>query len=279
MARIRQVKPSLWSDEKLIRCTLPARLTFIGLLNESDDQGRQLYSPTRVMSAIFPLDKFSTKRVAGWVRELTQEEIIHLYEDERGRTFLCIPNLRKHQVVSRPTPSVLPPCPTHGELKESPPGDSTTTHGVTTGAPPGDPAPVLVVGSGRGTGNGKGKNQTLAPTSSPRERDLLFEALCEATGLDYHELTKSERDGVNQALKQIRDVNATPEQVFTRAENYPTHFATAALTASALARHWAQCARSGTRRLEPGEDTYREAMRLRAEEVADAGQRSISAGG
>ena len=31
MARIRTVKPEFWTDEKVVECSIPARLLFIGL--------------------------------------------------------------------------------------------------------------------------------------------------------------------------------------------------------------------------------------------------------
>jgi hypothetical protein len=120
-------------------------------------------------------------------------------------------------------------------------------------------------------------NQELAPTSSSRKPDLLFEALCEATGQDWHELSRTGRKAANVAAADLRKVGATPDEILQRAENYRTHFGDAALTATALAKHWAQCAHPSSRASGPGEDTFREAMRLREEEQ-DAGQRSIGAG-
>ena len=115
MARIRTVKPSMWADEKLARCSLPARLTFIGLLTESDDEGRQLYSGTRIAGALFPVDSFPPRKVMGWVGELEMEEIVHPYTVNSGN-YLCIPNFKDHQVINRPAESTFPPCPIHGVL-------------------------------------------------------------------------------------------------------------------------------------------------------------------
>jgi hypothetical protein len=50
---------------------------------------------------------------------------------------------------------------------------------------------------------------------------------------------------VGVALAEIRKVTpaVTPEEIQRRARNYPTHFSDAALTAPALAKHWARCDR------------------------------------
>lgn len=84
----------------------------------------------------------------------------------------------------------------------------------------------------------------IKPTPSPRPRshqpDRLFEAVCEVCGIDWeHELTASMRGPVNKAVKNVREVGATPEEVRVRAERYKDKFEHAALTPSALAKNWA----------------------------------------
>lgn len=107
----------MFSDEKLTKCSLQARLSFIGLLTESDDEGRQLYSGARIAGAIFPLDNFATKKVMGWIGELEMEGVVHPYEVSGG-AYLCVPNFKEHQIVSHPARSVYPPCTIHGVLPE-----------------------------------------------------------------------------------------------------------------------------------------------------------------
>lgn len=77
--------------------------------------------------------------------------------------------------------------------------------------------------------------------SNGRKRDRLFEALCESCGMDWHNLTASARGPTNRALKELRDVDATPDEVRCRARHYSMHMPNATLTPSALAKHWALC--------------------------------------
>jgi hypothetical protein len=76
-----------------------------------------------------------------------------------------------------------------------------------------------------------------APRARTRGRDLLWEALADECDLNGN-LTKSERGGANKVLKELREVDATPEEVGTRAAEYRRRWPGATLTASALARHW-----------------------------------------
>ena len=82
-----------------------------------------------------------------------------------------------------------------------------------------------------------------APTapSATRTADPLFEAVCTACVIDWHDLTPSGRGPINRAVKELRAVGATAGDVTSRAAHYHQLFDGAALTPSALAKHWAQC--------------------------------------
>lgn len=76
-----------------------------------------------------------------------------------------------------------------------------------------------------------------------RKRDLLFEAVCEATGTNPSELTKPARGALNTALKNLREVGAIPEEVARRARSYHQRYPDIELTPSALASHWPRLGR------------------------------------
>lgn len=91
------------------------------------------------------------------------------------------------------------------------------------------------------------RNTILAPAEAVAEgkpRDLIFEALCSATGTDARSLTKPGRGALNAALRDIRAASpeVTPDEIKRRAGRYSRKFPSAALTAPALAKHWAACA-------------------------------------
>ena len=74
--------------------------------------------------------------------------------------------------------------------------------------------------------------------------DLLFESLASACGLDWKQLTRTERGRLNKAVKELREIGATPEQVRERAAIYRQRCPDYFLTPQALVGNWslmAQC--------------------------------------
>jgi len=80
---------------------------------------------------------------------------------------------------------------------------------------------------------------TEKPSQKPQ--DHLFEAVCQVTSIDWHQLTDTGRGPVNRAVSELRKLDATPEDVTHRAINYALRFETQP-TPMALTKHWAQCA-------------------------------------
>lgn len=104
MARIRTVKPELWTDERLTECSLSARLMFIGMLNFADDNGNMEYSAKRLKMQIFPADSIDTQPL---LNELFAHGMLIEYSvsDEK---YIHIKGFRKHQVINRPSATKIP---------------------------------------------------------------------------------------------------------------------------------------------------------------------------
>jgi len=58
MARIRTVKPEIWTSEAFTECSVSARLLFIGALNFANDYGVLSDSAKRLKMQVFPADSF-----------------------------------------------------------------------------------------------------------------------------------------------------------------------------------------------------------------------------
>ena len=83
----------------------------------------------------------------------------------------------------------------------------------------------------------RGTIQTTG-AKAPRARDALFDALVEVCQIDPKALTSSARGAANRAIKELREVGAEPEQIVQAARAYRTRYPGAAVTPSALAKHW-----------------------------------------
>jgi DNA-binding transcriptional MocR family regulator len=88
------------------------------------------------------------------------------------------------------------------------------------------------------------QEEPLAPTAQKavkkRQPDPLWDTMLNVCGINPQTLTGTERGRVNRALKELREVNATPEDIRARANAYKTKYPGAALTPTALAANWSQ---------------------------------------
>jgi len=120
--RIRTIKPDFWTSLTISKLSLGARLTFLGLLNISDDSGRGVADPRLIKAAIWPLDEeYGTTTVRDWMREIEAQSLAILYTiDDKPLFQIC--SFREHQKISKPTESSLPAPVGFQEDSGSPPG-------------------------------------------------------------------------------------------------------------------------------------------------------------
>lgn len=121
MARIRTIKPAFFTDAEMADLPLSARLTFIGLWTHVDDSGRAVDDPRLVKAALWPLDdKHTAKKVDADLAALAKIGRIYRYE-AKGKRYLEVVNWAKHQKISHPQPSAIPP-PSFTERSGNDPG-------------------------------------------------------------------------------------------------------------------------------------------------------------
>lgn len=112
MPRIRSLKPSFWEDGDVASLTLPARLVLVGLISLADDDGRFVATPTAIGGYLFPHDDFPPAKIRTWLAEIERKapRTVTFYE-VAGRRYGTLRNYRRHQRISHPQPSQLPPPP------------------------------------------------------------------------------------------------------------------------------------------------------------------------
>lgn len=98
MARIRSVHPTLFTDEAWVSCSAFARLLYIGLWTDADDQGLFPWKPLTLKMKIFPADGVD---VAALLGELVEAKLIGRFE-HTGAAFGAIKDFRKFQRPKKP---------------------------------------------------------------------------------------------------------------------------------------------------------------------------------
>jgi hypothetical protein len=89
MARIRTIKPEFWTNERVMECSVNARLLFIGMWNFADDLGRLALAPKTIKAQIFPSDDIDFNTIRGMIDELSRNGLVMIY-DVSGKEYLQI---------------------------------------------------------------------------------------------------------------------------------------------------------------------------------------------
>jgi hypothetical protein len=103
MARIRSIHPGLWTDEEFVTLSLPARLFFIGTLNEADDYGILEWRPTRLKMRLAPVDAVDAEQL---MEELTAKGFLVKFA-RNGQHYAAVKNFRKFQRPKNPSLPII----------------------------------------------------------------------------------------------------------------------------------------------------------------------------
>lgn len=156
MARIRTYKPSFFRSEDVAALTFRARLTWLGLWPNCDDEGRMKDNAKLIKGDVWPLDDVSLEDVEADLAELAAAGRIVRYEVD-GRRYLAVTNWLEHQRIQKPTPSKIPPPPGSGRS----PGGVDDRSGSATGGKGREE-------EGKGGEGERASAQTPPPGSRPR---------------------------------------------------------------------------------------------------------------
>lgn len=112
MARIRTVKPALFTSLTVNAWPVAVRYTFVGLFTYLDDDGRGVDEPRLIKAELYPLDDgVSASKVDKHLSTIAQGPLCRYEVD--GKRFLHLTSWAEHQRINRPTKSRIPPCPIH----------------------------------------------------------------------------------------------------------------------------------------------------------------------
>lgn len=108
MARIRSIKPEFCSSADTGALSREARLFFLQILTEADDEGRFLWLPRRLSGLLYPFDdEIGPENLDGWAQECQSRGMLILYKNGEVE-YAQIANWAKHQRINRASQSRLP---------------------------------------------------------------------------------------------------------------------------------------------------------------------------
>jgi hypothetical protein len=167
--RIRSLKPEIFVSPQIMNVSRDARLLFIGLITQADDEGRGLADVRKLRATTFPGDDdITSASIDAMLGELAREQLVILY----GPGFYALPTWGKHQKISKPRASSFP----------DPSGTVVEGSRNTSGTFPEDSGsvPDALRESSNGKGSeGRGSDQ-IKEGKGPARRDGGFEAINES---------------------------------------------------------------------------------------------------
>jgi len=216
VARQRFIWPSIWEDPEL-GCVSPlAFLLYVGCFSNADDYGKLRADPVYLKGVVFRYRSLSIAKVNELRDELEAACGEFIVYDIDGQEYISFGNWKDFQKPKYAKDSTIPDPPS-GNVSGNQQERSRT--------------PSSGVGSNR---EGKDKNPPIIPPRPPKT-DELWDTLEAELG---EAVTASERGRRNKALKELRDIGATPGEVRKRCKAYRRMWPDITLTATALAANW-----------------------------------------
>ena len=184
MPRIRTIKPEFWESEKVGSLSTGARLLFVGLISQADDEGRGRGSDRYLTSRLFPYDDPRIIRhIRRWVSEISEVGLAVFYDGKDGCRYYQLEGFKEHQKIDRAKESKLPAPP-----------KSTKRRGKS----PKRERRIRDQGSGKGKDQGSGK----ARDDSTNQAEQLAEIYEKAESADGDPLTPL-RSAINEFKKAL----------------------------------------------------------------------------
>lgn len=108
MPRIRTLKPEIWQSPQVMRLHHSARLLFIGLITQADDQGRGSAEPLKIRATIYPCDEVTPVDIGQWLDLLAEVGLAEFYQTaDRGPVY-CLTGWKRNQKIDKAKASTFP---------------------------------------------------------------------------------------------------------------------------------------------------------------------------
>ena len=125
MARKRMVSPEIWQSEDFSKISPFARLIFIGLFSNADDEGRGRAKAAYVKSMVFPYDEcIKVADVDKALDEIGSNMSVTFYTHD-GNEYYCLDHWANWQKVDKPQRSNIPAFDDHSTIIRRSVGDQS----------------------------------------------------------------------------------------------------------------------------------------------------------
>lgn len=226
MPRRRMIDPSIWSDSLVGSLSDPARILFIALISNADDEGRLEADALSLRRTAFGFRDVSVADVEGWLAEIASTlRSVAVYQRD-GRRYVELQNWLCYQTINRPTPSRIPAFRSEGSVPAQLTliEDSLRTHGALTE----DSLPIegkLSKEKGREEKGERAREASPQKPERPREiptgTSELYDAVLAAMMLD-HNCSPKAWSGVGRVVARFAADGRTPDFVRRQAEWFST---------------------------------------------------------
>lgn len=111
MARKRMISPEIWASSSFAELSDFAKIVFIGLISNADDEGKGESDSALLKSTLFPRDE--KKRAADVKSALSEiaRSTSTLFYSVEGKNYYVLTKWKVYQKLDRPTPSKIPDPP------------------------------------------------------------------------------------------------------------------------------------------------------------------------
>ena len=102
------IKKEFWTSEQIMNLPIEARLLFIGMWNQADDEGILKNSPMQLKAQIFPCDmEITIDTVNSYLAQIKQQKLIVFNEktEKEDQDLIRIRKWTQHQQINKPTPT------------------------------------------------------------------------------------------------------------------------------------------------------------------------------
>jgi hypothetical protein len=194
------------------------KVLLLGIANHADTEGRNAWPSVATLAKYANLEPRGVQKA---LRRLQDEGHIRIEPQAGGTADMRSDRRPNRYSVLMSGVSARTPRQVNGVSSSTERGVLQDANGVSCGTP----KPYL--------------EPSLETSSASRPRDALWDCVVDVFGYS-DKLTSLERGRINKALKALREVGATPEEIRARAAAYRKQYPDVAFTPLALASNWSQ---------------------------------------